>query len=360
MANNLTLRTVNSPYGDNTKGSVLSQQELDDNFIFLKGSDISSGNFANNVLTLTKVNGTNLTFNLNGIAAESTSITGGTYDGNAGIITFTNSTGGTFDVTGITATTVTYTNLNPTTATVGGISAGSTFNAQTMTEMWDALLYPYQAPAFTSFNRSNLSSPYDLGEAILIGSQTFNWGTSNGGNVSANTITIQQLFPSTTTLVSSSVNDGFEVLTLGINISSTTPTTISMYRISAVNSLGSTFTSTISASWRHRWYYGKSPNTSVLASEVTGFTNTLVSSVVNNYVTWGATGSPEYGYLAIPTGLGQPSDLRNSTSGCFGSNIPYSNIGTVTFSNAYGVSTTYNVYRTTNSFAGSQDVWLCS
>jgi hypothetical protein len=320
---NLILRILESPYGDVTKGSVLSQQELDTNFIRLKGGVIYSAGTGDGIVTLK------------------------TYDGND--ITF-EATGGD----------VSYTNENPTTATIGGIAAGSTFSAQTMTQMWNALLYPYQTPAFTSFSRTNLNSPYDLGEAILIGSQTFSWGTSNSSNVSANTITIQQLYPSTSTLLSGGANDGSEVINLTVDISSTTPTTISMYRITATNSQGSTFNTTISASWRYRWYYGKSVGTSVTNSQITGFTSALVSSVTNAYITFGATGSPEYGYLVIPQGLGQPSDLRNSTSGCFGSNIPYSLLGTTSFANAYGVSTTYNIYRTINAFAGLLDTWLCT
>lgn len=43
----------------------------------------------------------------------------------------------------------TYTNSNPTPNTVGGISAGSTFSAQTMQNMLDKLLYPYIAPSIS-------------------------------------------------------------------------------------------------------------------------------------------------------------------------------------------------------------------
>jgi len=42
-----------------------------------------------------------------------------------------------------------YTNPDPTPITVGGIPAGSSFLNDTMTEMWDALLYPELFPALT-------------------------------------------------------------------------------------------------------------------------------------------------------------------------------------------------------------------
>jgi hypothetical protein len=200
MSNNLLLRTLPSPYGDATKGSVLSQQELDTNFIVLKGEVIYTAETTDGVVSLKKYNGEEITFQGGG--------SGGTE---------------------------TYTNSTPTTATLGGIAAGSTFDNKTMTEMWNLLLYPYQVPAFTLFTRSDLDSGYDLGEAITIGSKTFTWTTSNPSNVSANTITIQQMYPSLIDLVTDVANDSLENITLSVNISSTTPTTITMYRIKAIN-----------------------------------------------------------------------------------------------------------------------------
>lgn len=55
----------------------------------------------------------------------------------------------------------TYTNAKQTPYTVGGIKAGSSFDNQTMTEMWNALLYPFVKP-------SNLRLTIDSGVAIGI------------------------------------------------------------------------------------------------------------------------------------------------------------------------------------------------
>lgn len=44
---------------------------------------------------------------------------------------------------------VEYTNTTPTPVTIGGIVAGSTFASQSMSEMWDMLLYPYILPQAT-------------------------------------------------------------------------------------------------------------------------------------------------------------------------------------------------------------------
>ena len=62
MNNNLILRTLTSPYGDITRGTVLSQSDVDNNFIFLKGSLIYTATSENGVVTLTKNNGDTLSW----------------------------------------------------------------------------------------------------------------------------------------------------------------------------------------------------------------------------------------------------------------------------------------------------------
>jgi len=64
VANNLILRTVTSPYGDTTKGNVLSQGEVDNNFIYLKGQLIDSVITDGDLVSLNKKNGETLSFSL--------------------------------------------------------------------------------------------------------------------------------------------------------------------------------------------------------------------------------------------------------------------------------------------------------
>jgi hypothetical protein len=319
-------------------------------------------NPANYDLSINNSDNTSYTKSLSILATDMT-VTGGTYDKNTGTITFINNSGGTFNVSGFTTgMTETYNNDTGTTERVGGILQGSTFTNQTMAQMWDALLYPYQTPAFTSFARGNLLTEYDLGRPVLAGSQTFTWGTSNSGNIQANTIKIDQLYPTTVNLLTGGANDATETINLtGAIISTDTPTTISMYRITATNSKSITFTTTISRTWKYRWYYGKNINASLTNEQIIALANTnLITAAVNVSLTFPSSVSPEYLYIIIPQDLGQPSDWRDSTTGCFGNNIPYSNIGSTTIINTYGISTIYNIYRSTNKITGSQYVWLCS
>jgi hypothetical protein len=81
--NNLVLRTVISPYNDITKSSVLSQSDVDNNFIYLKGFVISSTTFNGNILSLNYIDGDKISVNLSGITATGNflPISGGTLTG---------------------------------------------------------------------------------------------------------------------------------------------------------------------------------------------------------------------------------------------------------------------------------------
>jgi hypothetical protein len=381
MLTNLTLRTVTSPYNDDTKGSVLSQAELDNNFVFLKGLDISSVNIDGPILYINRINGEVLAVDLGTVPGPpgpagpagpagaqgpvgppvdtNAAVTGGTYDNVTGILSLFNTDSSVIQVDGF-FTGITYTNTTPTTAALGGIAQGTTFTNQTVQQMFDALLYPYQIPTFTSFSRSDLKTNYDLGESITTGLKVFSWGTTNPTNIQTNSINIFELF--TNTFVSTNLsNTGSLGITLTNTTGSTTSTTLSLYRIFGTNTNSGQMTPlTITANWRNRWYYGKSVNESIVASDVTGLTSALATTVINTTVTVPATGNEQYLYIVLPTTFTQFSNLKESTAGCFGNDIPYSLQGTVSFNNVYGVSTTYNIYRTTNKFIGSQNVWFCS
>jgi hypothetical protein len=122
MSNKLILRTQTSPYGDETKGSVLSQAELDNNFITLKGLDINNVNLEGTTLLLNRLNGETLSVSLDnfvgpagpaGVAGMngaqgpqgpagigSGSVTAATYDNALGILTLKNSDDTTINVSG--------------------------------------------------------------------------------------------------------------------------------------------------------------------------------------------------------------------------------------------------------------------
>ena len=155
--NRLVLRSTASPYTfplpDIVKGSVLAWDEVDNNFIFLKGLDIRSGSVSGSDLILNRINGDNLTIDLSAFTGGSGTdvfVTGGTYIGNT--LEFTNNSGGTFNVTGITSTDY--------------YTTGLTFNSGT----YDLTVSLNNGSAFTQ----------SLG--ILSGDMTITGGTYNPSN----------------------------------------------------------------------------------------------------------------------------------------------------------------------------------
>ena len=77
---------------------------------------------------------------------------------------------------------VTYTNANPTTAALGGIAKGETFEEQTVKQMFDMLLYPYVA-----FTGANATATPTNGGTFEVGNQktisAINWNCGTKGSM---------------------------------------------------------------------------------------------------------------------------------------------------------------------------------
>ena len=83
----------------------------------------------------------------------------------------------------------TYTNTDKVPVTLGGIVKDSTFNKVPMSDMWDKLLYPYQAPSFSSFTIDNKTTEtYEVGQTIPEVNRTFRWSIANKDNVLADSL----------------------------------------------------------------------------------------------------------------------------------------------------------------------------
>ena len=204
----------------------------------------------------------------------------------------------------------TYTNAAPTPVTLGGIPAGSTFAADTMTQMWDALLYPYQAPAFTSFSFSGQSSPVEVGYTIPA-AVTFDWGTSNPSNVQANSISITDTTLSIT-LASGLANTGSYSLTMPNPIERTSAGTHS-FGISGTNTHSNAFSRSLAFSWEWRSYWGNSSNATLTAGQIQGLTSSgLASAIAGTYAT-AATG---FKFICVSDAIGgQINTIKDLSTG---------------------------------------------
>ena len=239
--------------------------------------------------------------------------------------------------------TETYTNLTPTAVSIGGIPAGSTFDNMTMQEMWDALLYPYQTPIFSSFT-SSMSTPIEVGGTIPAGSVTFLWNTTNSSNIAANSIKIDDITAGNT-LASGLANTG----TTAISISEITNVmaTSHQWKITATNTKGAFLSRTLNVYWQWKIYYGESALTDLTETDVEALrVGTLAANVSGNY----SFNAGEYKWICYPTSFGLKTTFKDASTNF---DVAMQPALTKSITNSQGVSTNYYCHRTVNKLGGS-------
>lgn len=252
--------------------------------------------------------------------------------------------------------TVTYTNTDPVPTTLGGITAGSTFTNASMDQMWTMLLYPYQVPAFTSFSISG-PSVLEVGET-LPDTLTFTWNSSNDPNVSPNSITITDITGGSTIILNGQPSDGIAVpYTYGSPVVRTSTGSYT-WQIKGLNTNGASYINNKSKSWYWRVFWGTSSSTA-LPDE------TFVKALLNDPIKSSRVGTytfaaNDYKYLAIPNEYGVPTSITyNGLPFALADSADGYNDGdgsitytTVSITNAYGETETYNVFRSKNPIVG--------
>lgn len=201
---------------------------------------------------------------------------------------------------------VVYNNATTTPTTLGGIAAGSTFVDQTMQQMWDSFLYPYQAPIFTNFYISAQVAILECGVYMDTDSKMFYWTTSNPGNIQANSIAIYD-FTNSSPLATGLLNDGSEVISCGSIIKYNT-TEQQIYRISGTNSKSQAMSSIYSiTTWYSPFYYGVG-TAALSVSAIQALTKQVVSK--SNKVYSFSPTSQKF-YFAYPASYGYLTSIMD-------------------------------------------------
>lgn len=253
---------------------------------------------------------------------------------------------------------VLYNNDDQTPATVGGIAQGSTFVNQTMQQMWDALLYPYQDPSFTSFTISGQGSSIECGDRIGP-NPTFTWTVSNSDNIEDGSVSITDV---TASAAVSSGNDydesPLDATYAAVGLDDPGSYT---FKIQGENTDSETFSRTKNYTFYFKGYAG--PNTSETLNEAQIEDLQLGGQISAGTFTLNAL-SGGYKFFAFPiySGSFQPSSFKLDN----GTNVPMVNnegsyttsngngfyYDTVSVTNSFGVTTDYAVYRTFNILNG--------
>lgn len=242
----------------------------------------------------------------------------------------------------------TYTNATPTTQTVGGIAAGTTFDNVSYDNMWTQLLYPYQEPAFSSFYFSE-GDPQEVGYTIVSGNYTFTWATTNSSNVQTNSISIKDTTNSTV-LATGEANDGSALVNLPVGIQKNTKAT-HVWTVSGYNTNSSTFTRNYTINWYFKVFYGESASSALTTSaDVKGLrANNLVANSPATY----AFLANNYKYIAYPSSY---TTLTTFVDAATMLNVAMESYTVVSVTNDNGVTVNYNVHRTTNKLGGSINI----
>lgn len=249
----------------------------------------------------------------------------------------------------------TYTNASPTPVTLGGIPAGSTFSSVTFQDMFDSLLYPYQSPAFTSFT-SSLFSTYEVGQDLTSGINTINYNISNSANflpVQPNGLQTTNITGATFVLADplSLVASGSFQITIPVSFNLTSPGTRTV-SLSGTNTNSVVFSSTGTATWRYRIYYGNESNSSLVAAQVLALSNNpLSANSSGNYSYPAAAGT--YKWICYPTTM---TTLTTFTDTSTNLNVPFEAPVVVSITNGYGVIANYNCHRSTNQLGGAINI----
>lgn len=247
-----------------------------------------------------------------------------------------------------------YNNLNPSTVTVGGIPAGSTFNSLTVTQIFDMMFYPYQSPAFTSFSITGQSTSIEVGTVIPSGSATFTWATSNSSNVASNSITIKDVTSGNIILGSGIANTGSTILNKPYNILKYTDTS-HVWNIQGTNTQSSTFNSNFTVNWKWRYYYGFYSGAVINSSQTLALqSSTLATSRAGNFTLPVNSGGLNYIYFVYPNSFGALTQIYDNTNG-FNVTADFTNLGTITVTNVNSVDNSYTVYRSINAIGGGSN-----
>jgi hypothetical protein len=239
-----------------------------------------------------------------------------------------------------------YTNPLPTTVTVGGIPAGSTFfnTPQTAENTFAATYYPYINPTFTAFAITGVST-LEVGQKIT-GSKNFTWTISDPTHAAANSINIYDTIIPQTLVTGHSITSpaAFDFSTLpGGGVELDAPGSY-VWQIEATNTNvpPATFTRNYTANWYWLLHYGTSTNTSLTEAQILALTSSLLTPTTARTYNFAAGG---YKYLCVNEDLPQPTTFKDASTML---DVPFEAAVTVSVTNAFGIVSNYKVYRSTN------------
>lgn len=223
----------------------------------------------------------------------------------------------------------------PVPITVGGISAGTTFNS-TYEEVLDALLYPYINPAFNNFTISP-SKVFEVGESTP-NEIIFNWSTTSQQNIEIDSIEI--IGVASQLPLSGSYTYQNEPISLQSD-------GVYSWNISGRNTKDVIFNKTASIRWSSRLYFGESDLADMTETTMKSL---RVSSLSSNYSGNYSFIGGGYKYICYPAFSGTKTKFKDIETGL---DVSMQNPYNISVTNQFGILQEYTVHRTTNKLGGA-------
>jgi hypothetical protein len=231
-----------------------------------------------------------------------------------------------------------------------------------MQQMWDALLYPFQAPVWTAFSISGQTSPLEVGASIPA-NRIFTWSASNSSHINAGSVNLLDITGSG--LIASGLSYGDTPYTSTYPaITHNSPITHT-FRIQGTNTQSTVFTRDYNVTWAWRLYYGTGSLPTLTESGIESLASSTLASTKNGTYSFVAG---DYKYFAWANSLGSPTAVNGFFAGGFpvamagpadGYNYLDSNgwyYDAVNVTNAFSQTITYRVYRTLNVLGGAINI----
>ena len=276
--------------------------------------------------------------------------------GNGVVVTNDNPNNAT--VVTITSPTNVYGGASPTTLTVGGIPLGSPILGLTYDQLWQDLLVPYIAPAFSSFAMVGQPTSVEVGTTIAT-PKSYSFGFSNS-NVQPNTLDILDVTASTVLASGLPLTSPTSPIAIGV-VQQITPSSYA-WRGKATNTQSTVFFSNnFTVNWYWKAYWGTSALPSLTEAGIEGLVNGVLSGGLAGTYNFDPL---DYKYFCFPNDFGSPTTttgFKDASTGLslamadVGDDAFYSNLqngwyyGVVAVTNGFGITTNYRVYRTKNT-----------
>jgi hypothetical protein len=241
-----------------------------------------------------------------------------------------------------------YNNATPMPEDVGGYESTTTFTNQSLDDMFDGLLYPYQYPAFNTFTIQSQTIPLEVGASIAA-NRTFTWTTNDAGdgktnaNIAAGSIVIRDVTGNANIATGLDYDDTPYLSSYGA-ITKNTATT-NQFSITGTNSKSQAFNTTLktyTVTWQWRIYYGTSASTSLDQTGIKGLLNKPLASTIFGNKSFVAG---DYKYICFPATFTPPNSFKDS-AGLLVAMTQLANVDVTNEVIGNPQTTAYKVYRT--------------